>query len=209
MPAGFSTRTCLPFFTAASATGASAKLIVAIITTSTFGELTACSNDSVTMQPELCAAIFFARSSCVSHATVTLPGASRFNRFCPMRPQPMRATRKFISIPFLAAIFGHDAAQAVDIRLRQFVAIFLQILPRIPLRADELAGDAVALRAGEINRKTGTEFERHRAFFLPSFVLLEKRRTDFFGASGENFIHEPRRQSAGRNGVHVHLKTFQ
>jgi hypothetical protein len=93
MPAGYSTSTSLPCFTAAKAIGASAELMVAIITTSTFGELTACSKESVTSHPGLCAAIFFARSYCVSHATVTLAGGSRFSRFCPIKPQPIRATR--------------------------------------------------------------------------------------------------------------------
>src|ERR1043166_7693461 len=60
--------------------------------------------------------------------------------------------------PFLPAVLGHDSAQAIDVRLRQFVAMFLQLLPRIPLRADELARDAVALLRGEVNAKTRAEF---------------------------------------------------
>ena len=87
--------------------------------------------------------------------------------------------------------------------------MLLQILPRIPLRADELAGDAVALGAGEINGEAGTEVERGRALFLPLLVLLEEGCADFLGTGGEHFINEPRGQRAGSDGVHVHVERAQ
>ena len=99
----------------------------------------------------------------------------------------LREKKSFVP-PIFPAVFRHDAAQAINIRIRQFVAVFLQILPRIPLRADELAGDAGAFRAGEIDGEARAEFQRHRAFFLPALVLLEKCRADFVRAGGENFI---------------------
>src|SRR6185437_883707 len=111
------------------------------------------------------------------------------------------------SLPLVATIFRHDATQAVDVRLRQFVAVLLQILPRIPLGADELARDPVALRAGEIHREARADSHWHRTFFLPPLVLLEECRTHFFRAGGENFIHQPRRQSTRRNGIHIHMKS--
>ena len=64
-------------------------------------------------------------------------------------------------------------------------------------------------RAGQIDRQPRAEFERRRAFFLPLFVLRVKRGADFFRSGGQDFVHEPRGQRAGRDGVHVHVKLLQ
>src|SRR5579872_6125589 len=80
----------------------------------------------------------------------------------------------FIS-PLFAAVFGDDAAETIDVRLREVFAVLLQVLPRIPLGADEFAGNTIAFGAGKINSQAGTKIQRHGAFFLPRFVLLKKR----------------------------------
>lgn len=53
-----------------------------------------------------------------------------------------------LRVPSHASILWRDAAQCVDIGFLQVFEVFVKRLPRIPLRADEFACDAIALRAG-------------------------------------------------------------
>src|SRR5579862_3045190 len=92
MAPGFSTRTCLPAFSARQLIGASEAFGVAIMTTSTAGQDTASSTESVATHPGLDAASCFARLRSTSHTTGTEPAGRAFIRFLAIRPQPMRAT---------------------------------------------------------------------------------------------------------------------
>src|ERR1043166_6958927 len=83
--------------------------------------------------------------------------------------------------PFLPAVLGHDSAQAIDVGLCQFVTELVQLLPRVPLRADELARDTVALLRGEVNAKARAKLERRRAFFRPLFVFAKNSFPTFPG----------------------------
>src|SRR4051794_15573798 len=97
-----------------------------------------------------------------------------------MWPQPMKAKRgcpsDFMvrSIPFLAAIFRHDAAEAVNIRAGEFFPMVLQLCPGIPLGAEQLAGDAIAFRRGQPDAEAGPEFERRRTLVRPFLVFRKK-----------------------------------
>src|SRR5438093_4105087 len=75
-----------------------------------------------------------------------------------------------MAIPLLSSIFRHDPAQRIDIRFQQFIFKLMELLPGVPLRADELAGDPITLRRSEIDAQPRAFFERHAA----SFSLLER-----------------------------------
>ena len=47
-------------------------------------------------------------------------------------------------LPFQASVLGDDSAKSVDIAFGQLLLKSMQILPRIPLRANQLAGNSVA-----------------------------------------------------------------
>src|SRR5208283_2671424 len=61
-----------------------------------------------------------------------------------------RRWRNSFVAPGFTAVFRHNAAQCVNVAV-QIALEFVEPFPRIPLRADELAGDAVTLRTGQIN----------------------------------------------------------
>src|SRR5438093_5228898 len=129
------------------------------------------------------------------------------NSCCHLSPGRVPSTRirhsSFVS-PFPPPILRHDAAQAVNVGLRQFLAVLVQRAPWVPLGTEKFPADAVALRAGQIDRERRAESGRGRALFLPLLVLLEKLRADLFRSGGQNFIDESRRERAGGDGVHVY-----
>src|SRR5438477_10688165 len=94
-------------------------------------------------------------------------------------------------IPPLPSIFRHDAAQGVNVRLGQLIFVLVKFLPRIPLRADQFAGDSIALRRSEINTETRSLFKGHPATLL----LLERFGIKGLAHSllpaGQDFVKKP------------------
>ena len=85
----------------------------------------------------------------------------------------------------------------------------MQRIPRVPLRADQLAGDSVARVGSKVHTKPRPFFERHTAplGLLNSFLV--KTFTDFLRTSFEHFVKQSRVKRAGRDGVHVDTKVAQ
>src|SRR4029077_13689296 len=81
-------------------------------------------------------------------------------------PPPGRSPRWPRASPVQAPVLGDDAAQGVDVALLELRAALRQPLPIVPDRAQEPAGDAVALRRGQEYGQRRTLFQR-RAPLVP------------------------------------------
>ena len=88
----------------------------------------------------------------------------------------------------------------------EFGLVFVETLPRVPLRADELAGHAVALRAGEVDAQVRAEFERHAAVRGLLERTLVEIRADLVRPGGQDLVEQARVQRAGGDGVHIDLE---
>src|SRR5215831_17324069 len=92
--------------------------------------------------------------------------------------------------PLLPSVLRHNPSQTINIGLGQLLAVFVQFGPRVPLRAEEFAGDAVAFAAGEIYGKAGAEAQGCGPFSLPLLVLLVEGLADLLRAGSEDLIDE-------------------
>jgi hypothetical protein len=72
----------------------------------------------------------------------------------------------------LPSIFGNDSAKGINITPGKPIPRFVQVLPWVPLCADELPCDSVAELRGKVDGQTGRSLERHSAGIplLHSFV---------------------------------------
>ena len=142
-PAGFSTSTWRPASTAASAIGASWSCGVAINTASASTAI-ASRQSAIARAPVCCASRARRSASGSQTATISCPVAAAA-RFAPIRPHPMMHEPHSAVSPCLAAILRHDAAQRIDIGLRDLLPLFGRKRPGIPGRRDQPSGQPVAL----------------------------------------------------------------
>ena len=78
-------------------------------------------------------------------------GAPRPRRRAFARSDRIRRSRAAsLLVPRLAAIAGHDATQRIDVGFVDLALDLVTERPRIPLRCDQPARDAIAFRGGEV-----------------------------------------------------------
>lgn len=111
------------------------------------------------------------------------------------------------ALPFLAALFGDDAAEGVDVGGGESRAVVAEGVPRVPRGGDEAAGDTVAGRGEEpFDTVEGAGERGGGRGGGGGFLFL--RGGEFGGADdgraeGEDFVGEAGVDCAGSEGVDV------
>ncbi len=83
--------------------------------------------------------------------------------------------------------------------------MFGPVFPAIPLRGDQLAGDAIALGRPEKDAKCRAHVKRRAAFIGNLFHPVEKLLPDLLRPGFEKLVHHVRDQRARRDRVDVDM----